>query len=539
VAVEIIDTAETRYTLEALLPTGPSLVLDEAIGTLTWEEQGGDLAVRLQVTLANTTLPDGSPLHESLPVGVWLSLLADWGEGWTEIFRGRAWQIKYVDPRVTSLEITAYDPLIYLAQSEDELLVPQGASIPALLKGIFTTYGIPIGDLSGAGGTMPKTTLRGSLSDWIAKILSEMFYGRDLYGVLRMRPDGPDYVVDVVPPGGNAIYILDETNVASLNTTISIMDLVTEVHLLSADDASGAGLTDTTGGGVTDAEGFDPLGTGDPGGDAGDGTGGDGSGDGGDGGDGSGDGSGSLLARRPFGIENPGAGDTGGSGGSGGSGGVDDVPGPIPPLTTGEPVDAEGDPTDPATQASVPDPVDSILSNDPLKLAFGTIRKFFKGQQGDTAEAIMDGAQTILDLGAQPAFTHELSGARDLPFLRRYHYVWVSGGLMEGVFQVDAITHNAVDRSMDLTLKVLGNVPYKLKKRPKVKKDKGGAAPLPDLPPGSPLAPDVKPGIDGNAETDADAAKSEGAAKAENSSAIPEHGDYVDPAKPGGRFPEN
>lgn len=84
--------------------------------TLAWEEQAGQLAVRLTATLANADTPQG-PVHQLCALAAPLVLSADWGQGPTEIWRGKIWTWTFADDGAQTVEIVGYDSLMYLTMT--------------------------------------------------------------------------------------------------------------------------------------------------------------------------------------------------------------------------------------------------------------------------------------------------------------------------------------------------------------------------------------------------------------------------------------
>ena len=83
----MIDVAKISYSLILLRPDGQRIDLQPFLRSLSWEENDGELAVRLEAKLQNTQMSDGKWLHQLIPLGGQIFLYADWGSGQQEIFR--------------------------------------------------------------------------------------------------------------------------------------------------------------------------------------------------------------------------------------------------------------------------------------------------------------------------------------------------------------------------------------------------------------------------------------------------------------------
>ena len=65
----MIDVAKISYSLILLRPDGQRIDLQPFLRSLSWEENDGELAVRLEAELQNIQMPDGKWLHQLIPLG--------------------------------------------------------------------------------------------------------------------------------------------------------------------------------------------------------------------------------------------------------------------------------------------------------------------------------------------------------------------------------------------------------------------------------------------------------------------------------------
>ncbi|MGH2354093.1 MAG: XkdQ/YqbQ family protein [Chloroflexota bacterium] len=227
-----IDVAALRYDLLLVLPDGDTLSLRPALSGLQWEEQRSELAMRLQALLVATpdTQTARGPLHQLVALGAKVVALAEWGEGWREVFRGTVMDWRYSDDGAPVVQVTCYDELIWLARSEDAYVFPQHTPALDILQRLFQDWSVPTGVIDpGLEVRLSKFVHRGSLADLVFTVLSEVFTRAGQVYLVRAR----EGVVDVVRPGQNTpLYHLRGDVVTSLADEQTITTLVTEVHVV-------------------------------------------------------------------------------------------------------------------------------------------------------------------------------------------------------------------------------------------------------------------------------------------------------------------
>ena len=116
----MIDASKIKYTLAFLNSAGERIDLSPFLRSLSWEENAGELAVRLEAELQNQQLTEGRCLHQMIPLGGQIFLYADWGSGSQEVLQGTVFGWDYRTDPLGHFTITAYDQLIYLMKSKDD-----------------------------------------------------------------------------------------------------------------------------------------------------------------------------------------------------------------------------------------------------------------------------------------------------------------------------------------------------------------------------------------------------------------------------------
>jgi transcription antitermination factor NusG len=234
----MIDVAKISYSLILLRPDGQKLDLGPVTRSLTWEENDGELAARLEAELQNIQMPDGKWLHQLIPLGGQIFLYADWGSGQQEIFRGTIFVWDYQTDPLGHFTITAYDQLIYLMKSKDDRFYKAGQMAKAIIEDIAKAWGIPLGDAQGPNIALGKQVFRSdTLADMISSVLDEAKKKGGGKWIVRSKQGK----IDVIRPGQNSqVYrFAHDENVDSIQDRQDIEDLVTRVKIIGAEDSEG------------------------------------------------------------------------------------------------------------------------------------------------------------------------------------------------------------------------------------------------------------------------------------------------------------
>ena len=234
----MIDVSKISYSLILLRPDGQRLDLQPYIRSLSWEENDGELAVRLEVELQNQQLADGKWLHQLIPLGGQIFLYADWGSGQQEIFRGTVFSWNYRTDPLGHFTITAYDQLIYLMKSKDDRFYPAGQTAKAIIEDIAKAWRIPLGTVQGPDVALAKQVFRGdTLADMIYSVLDQAKKRGAGKWIVRSKQGK----IDVIRPGQNSpVYCFThDENVDSIQDRQDIEDLVTRVKIIGAEDREG------------------------------------------------------------------------------------------------------------------------------------------------------------------------------------------------------------------------------------------------------------------------------------------------------------
>ncbi len=234
----MIDVSKITYSLVLFSPSGGRIDLSPFLRSLTWEENEGELAVRLEAELQNQQIAGGRWLHQLIPLGGRVFLYVNWGSGTQEVFRGTVFAWDYQTDPLGHFTITAYDQLIYLTKSKDDRYYKAGTTAKTIIQDIAKAWGIPLGTVQGPDTALAKQVFRGDmLADMIFSVLDQAKKRGAGKWIVRSRQGK----IDIIRPGqNNPVYCFTaDMNVNSIEDRQDIEELVTRVKIIGAEDKAG------------------------------------------------------------------------------------------------------------------------------------------------------------------------------------------------------------------------------------------------------------------------------------------------------------
>jgi hypothetical protein len=234
----MIDINKIKHDLVALLPDGTKLYLNNVARSIYTDENPGELAVRMEAEIQNQEVAGGKWLHQQLKLGGQIVLLADWGTGPNEVFRGTIFDWHYKTDPLGHFTITAYDQLIYLTKSNDDRFYKAGTTAQAIIQDIAKAWGIPLGKVEGPDTVLAKQVFRGkTLADMIYSVLDQAGKRGGGKWVVQSKQGK----INVIKPGQNTpvYHFSAETNVSEIEDQQDIESLVTRVKVIGAEDKAG------------------------------------------------------------------------------------------------------------------------------------------------------------------------------------------------------------------------------------------------------------------------------------------------------------
>lgn len=229
-----IDLSFVTYNVNMITEAGDIYDLTDAVTSLSWEEQEGQLAQRTTLELASETMVNDDYLSSLLKINRILQVYADWGIGKQKVFEGIIWEWKYTHSEQKELHIIAYDPMIRLQQSRDFKYFTEGLDTQTILQEICDEWGIPLNYKWGQSITHEKKVFNGeAISDMITELLDEVRKQSDRRYIVLYR----DGSLEVNGYGNNTdVYVFNTKNTFSTSDSFNMDNLVTRVKVMGKSD---------------------------------------------------------------------------------------------------------------------------------------------------------------------------------------------------------------------------------------------------------------------------------------------------------------
>lgn len=243
-SVTIVTPNKTRYYVKKM-GKGPNLVT-----SLELSEPDRQLAQKAVIKLANLKIPGANGGYPSNLFRVRSRVLIyAKGAGKTkgeEVFRGFIWETRYTRSTEKELELTCYDNLIYLMNSEISLFFSKGKSTKTIVSSICGKWGIKH-KYSYISITHPKLPLSGSLADVLASdVLDKVKKKKGTEYVIRSIKD----VMEITAVGKNkTIYQIDQAGRGiqlDFTKTVTMDEMVTKVVITGKTDKKGKAKVEAT-----------------------------------------------------------------------------------------------------------------------------------------------------------------------------------------------------------------------------------------------------------------------------------------------------
>lgn len=232
-----IDVAKISYAVTLITEKGEAYDITEALTSLAWEEQEGQLAQKATLRVAANCKAGKTRLRSVLKLNCLIRIFGRWGDGKKKLFEGAIWEWQFTRSENRELDIVVYDPLIRLQQSKDFMYFSKGMTTQAILGGICGNWGISLDYKWEKQVTHPKEAFHGeAVSDMIMKVLEEVRRKTGSRYAVRHK----DGKLQVVGFGSNKdVYIFENKNTFRVTDKRSLNNLVTMVTVIGKADEEG------------------------------------------------------------------------------------------------------------------------------------------------------------------------------------------------------------------------------------------------------------------------------------------------------------
>ena len=225
-----IDIGQVRYHVELITENGEIYKLDNAIQSLIWEEQEGQLAQKAIISLSSHSAENGAAIRALLKINRLIRIYADWGGGLKPVFEGTIWEWQYSRSAKQEHSVVVYDPMIRLQQSKDFYYFSAGMSTPAILGAICSDWGIALDYQWSRQIIHAKKVFNcKTVSNMLIQLLEEVRQQTGSRYVASCR-NGRLVIADC---GSNSeVYLFDYLATISTSDKLSMNNLVTKVKII-------------------------------------------------------------------------------------------------------------------------------------------------------------------------------------------------------------------------------------------------------------------------------------------------------------------
>lgn len=233
-----VDISKIEYKTYILRETGEVLDVTGITTGASWEENEGELAMRLSFELANVT-HNGTRMSSIAKPNCYMIVKAEIGGSTEEVARAKITEWSPSRSGSTdSLSLSGYDELYDLQASQDNRYVSAGVSTKTVLTAIFDDWGIPVETYEGPDVAHAKTTFK---NECLSDIILELLETAHKHGAADCMVRAANGKVSVIPVASNeTIYWFEEANNLELtNLKISTSDMVTVVKVVATEDEDG------------------------------------------------------------------------------------------------------------------------------------------------------------------------------------------------------------------------------------------------------------------------------------------------------------
>lgn len=233
----MIDISKIKYSLVVMTESKKQYNIKEFVEDLGWEENDGELAVRISFTAKNEKTSAGLISSLAKP-GCLVGVFATDGSTDEEVARGYVTDWKpLLSGNKDKVDITCYDELYNLEESQDLIYYSSGIGTKSAITQIFDNWQIPTEKYDGPDVTHGKLAYKTeSLADVLLDILDDA----------KKKGGGNAFIraakgkVSVLQWGSNkTVYHFEVDNTKQVSHKMSTAGMITRVKVIGQEDDDG------------------------------------------------------------------------------------------------------------------------------------------------------------------------------------------------------------------------------------------------------------------------------------------------------------
>lgn len=245
----MIDVANIKYRLVVMTEDKKQYNIKEFVENLGWEENDGELAVRISFTAKNDKTSAGLISSLAKP-GCLVGVFASHGSIDEEVARGYITDWKpTLSGSKDKFDVTCYDELYNLQESQELIYYSSGIGTKSAITKIFDDWQIPMDKYEGPDVTHGKLAYKTEmLSDVLLDILDDAKKKGGGSAMIRAAKGK----VSVIEWGSNTtVYHFESDNTKQVSHKKSTSGMITRVKIIGQEDDDGRSSVEAVVNGLT------------------------------------------------------------------------------------------------------------------------------------------------------------------------------------------------------------------------------------------------------------------------------------------------
>lgn len=245
----MIDVANIKYRLVVMTEDKKQYNIKEFVENLGWEENDGELAVRISFTAKNDKTSAGLISSLAKP-GCLVGIFASHGSTDEEVARGYITDWKpTLSGNKDKFDVICYDELYNLQESQDLIYYSSGIGTKSAITKIFDDWQIPMDKYEGPDVTHGKLAYKTEmLSDVLLDILDDAKKKGGGSAMIRAAKGK----VSVIEWGSNTtVYHFEADNTKQVSHKKSTSGMITRVKIIGQEDDDGRSSVEAVVNGLT------------------------------------------------------------------------------------------------------------------------------------------------------------------------------------------------------------------------------------------------------------------------------------------------
>lgn len=245
----MIDVANIKYRLVVMTEDKKQYNIKEFVENLGWEENDGELAVRISFTAKNDKTSAGLISSLAKP-GCLVGIFASHGSTEEEVARGYITDWKpTLSGNKDKFDVICYDELYNLQESQELIYYSSGIGTKSAITKIFDDWQIPMDKYEGPDVTHGKLAYKTEmLSDVLLDILDDAKKKGGGSAMIRAAKGK----VSVIEWGSNTtVYHFEADNTKQVSHKKSTSGMITRVKIIGQEDDDGRSSVEAVVNGLT------------------------------------------------------------------------------------------------------------------------------------------------------------------------------------------------------------------------------------------------------------------------------------------------